>query len=237
MHCFWICSVRAFGCFPICTFISKNIHCCICLVPFHTTLFALVWISSWVGKMNRNAATQITREHSYDSLARIASSSRWIWLRVGLILTTNKALQILFKSVPRPPLQQGLGRLLWSAFGAHPGCECCIQAFPNEPHPGGQTLMQFNWTKWGRCGTHFRGAHECSMYPCASDEDTPPSRSKSNVTTPESNFAHLAQPILAMTACKHCLTVSSSNMRALCGATTKQYQCSLKQKVYAQRHW
>ena len=34
------------------------------------------------------------------------------------ILTTNKPLQGSFESVPRPPLQAGLGTLIWSAFGA-----------------------------------------------------------------------------------------------------------------------
>lgn len=53
---------------------------------------------------------------------------------------------------------------------------------------------------------------------------------ESNVTTPESNFA---QPVLAMNACKHCLTVSSSNMRA---RVVPPPSVHLKLKVYAQRH-
>lgn len=63
---------------------------------------------------------------------------------------------------------------------------------------------------------------------CASDEDTPPSRSKSNVTTPELLWQDVQE---FCTSCSASLrqTVSSSNMRGLCGAT-KQYQCSFKTK-------
>ncbi len=35
------------------------------------------------------------------------------------VLTTNEPLQGSFDSVLRPPLQGGLGTLVWSAFGAH----------------------------------------------------------------------------------------------------------------------
>ncbi len=36
------------------------------------------------------------------------------------VLTTNEPLQGSFDSVPRPPLQGGLGTLVWSAFSEHP---------------------------------------------------------------------------------------------------------------------
>ncbi len=35
-------------------------------------------------------------------------------------LTMNEPLQSSFAIEPRPPLQGGLGTLVWSAFGAHP---------------------------------------------------------------------------------------------------------------------
>ncbi len=51
------------------------------------------------------------------------------------VLTTNEPLQGSFESVLRPPLQGGLGTLVWSAFGAHP---TVIAAF---------SLAQMNRTK------------------------------------------------------------------------------------------
>ena len=47
------------------------------------------------------------------------SSSSWVGSRSDHVLTTNETLQSSFGSVPRPPLQGGLGTLVWSAFGAH----------------------------------------------------------------------------------------------------------------------
>ncbi len=48
-------------------------------------------------------------------------------MRSDRVLTTNEPLQGSFERVPRPPLQGGLGTLVWSAFGAHPSA---IAAFP-----------------------------------------------------------------------------------------------------------
>ncbi len=49
-----------------------------------------------------------------------SSFCSWVCLRSDYVLTTNEPLQGLFESVPRPPLQGGLGTLVWSAFGAQP---------------------------------------------------------------------------------------------------------------------
>ncbi len=48
-----------------------------------------------------------------------SSFCSWVCLRSDRVLTTNELLQGLFESVPRPPLQGGLGTLVWSTFGAH----------------------------------------------------------------------------------------------------------------------
>ncbi len=77
-----------------------------------------------------------------------SSFCSWVCLRSDRVLTSNEPFQGSFESAQRPPLQGGLGTLVWSA----PECDCCILTCPNKPHQEGkQTLVRFNRIKWGRC--------------------------------------------------------------------------------------
>ena len=73
---------------------------------------------------------------SWFSPKMISTFCSWVCSRSDHVLT-NEPLQSSFESVPRPPLQAGLGTLVWSAFGAHPSA---IAAF---------TPAQTNRTKGG----------------------------------------------------------------------------------------
>lgn len=56
---------------------------------------------------------------SWFSPKRHSSSISWFCSRSDHVLSTNKPLQSLFESRPRPPLRGGITTLVWSAFGAH----------------------------------------------------------------------------------------------------------------------
>ncbi len=45
--------------------------------------------------------------------------------------------QRLLGTGPRPPLQLGLGTVVWST----PECDCCIHTCPKDPHQGGETNL------------------------------------------------------------------------------------------------
>ncbi len=66
-----------------------------------------------------------------------SSFCSWVCLRSDRVLATNEPLQGLFESVPRPPLQGGLGTLVWSAFGAHPSA--IASHLPKRTAPRGKT--------------------------------------------------------------------------------------------------
>lgn len=57
-----------------------------------------------------------------------SSASSWVWSRSNHVLIANEPLQNLFKSVPRPPLQEGLGA-----------------------DPSAAAIFAPAQTKWGRC--------------------------------------------------------------------------------------
>lgn len=63
------------------------------------------------------------------------TGSDWIALRP----------QTSFGTAPRPPLQPGLSRLVWST----PEFHCCIHTWPKDPHQGGTNLSLFhtNYTR------------------------------------------------------------------------------------------
>ncbi len=86
--------------------------------------------------------------HQISMRLRTSFFCSWVCLRSDRALTANEPLQGSFESVPRPPLQGGLGMLVWSAFDAHPSAICWILTCPNQPlQEGKRTLVRFNRTK------------------------------------------------------------------------------------------
>ncbi len=83
---------------------------------------------------------------SWFSPKMCSSFCSWVCLR------SDEPLQGSFESMPRPPLHEGLGTLVWSAFGAHPSATAAFSpAQTNHTKRGKPTLVRFNTTKSGRC--------------------------------------------------------------------------------------
>ncbi len=70
----------------------------------------------------------------------------WVGSRPVHIHTLNEPYQSLFGTEPRPPLQLGLGSVVWCA----PECDCCIHTCPKYPTKGGNepefVLIELNKT-------------------------------------------------------------------------------------------
>ncbi len=71
----------------------------------------------------------------------------WVCLRSDRVLTTNKPFQGSFESVPRPPLQGGLGTFVWSAFGAHPSAIAAFSPVQTNRTKRENKLVQFSRIK------------------------------------------------------------------------------------------
>ena len=77
---------------------------------------------------------------SWFSPKMISTFCSWVCSRSDHVLTTNEPLQSSFESVPRPPLQAGLGTLVWSAFGAHPSAIAAFTPAQTNRTKGGNEL-------------------------------------------------------------------------------------------------
>ncbi len=60
----------------------------------------------------------------------------WVRLRSGHIHPLNEPFQSSLGSGPRPPLQLGLGMVVWCA----PDCDCCTHTCPKDSHQEGKQL-------------------------------------------------------------------------------------------------
>ena len=92
----------------------------------------LVGVTGRQNKTPDRAVTQRTRIQWKFGVKHWCSCS-WVGSRLDHVFATNVLFQSLFGTGPRPPLQQGLGPVVWSA----PECDGCVHTFPNELHHGG----------------------------------------------------------------------------------------------------
>ncbi len=104
----------------------------------------------------------------------------WVGSRPVRIHTLNEPYQSSFGSRPRPPLQLGLGAVVWCA----PECDCCIHTCPQDPHQEGkQTWVRFNWTKQDRCEYTLSFAQKSQNHDHVTTLWSSPARSSAVVCT------------------------------------------------------
>lgn len=104
---------------------------------------------------------------SWFSPKMISTFCSWVCSRSDHVLTTNEPLQSSFESVPRPPLQAGLGTLVWSAFGAHPSAIAAFTPAQTNRTKGGNELW-YDSTKLNEAGVKERFSSKVSFV-CETD--------------------------------------------------------------------